>query len=126
MLGLQVGGDLFFPTSLRTMVSMKGKAGAYADFANREVRMIDSTGAAVFNGFDDVDIAGLFEFGANFHYEVTPSVRLTGGYELWFMPGVATQSKQQPQFLNVNSGTSIRMTDDIAFHGATFGAQILY
>jgi hypothetical protein len=126
MIGVQVGGDVFFPTSLRTLVSIKGKGGVFANLASRELRMVDTDGQAVINGFDDVDIAGLIELGANAHYDLTPSIRLSGGYELWFLPGVATQSNQRPQFLNANSGSTIRMDDDIVFHGATFGAQLLY
>jgi hypothetical protein len=126
MVGLQIGGDLFFPTSLRTSVSIKGKAGAFANFATRELRMSDSDGAAVINGVDDVDIAGLFEVGVNGHYQITPSVRLSGGYEVWFVPGVATEARQASHFLNANSGTAIRMTDDVVFHGFTMGAQLLY
>jgi hypothetical protein len=45
---------------------------------------------------------------------------------VWFVPGVATEARQASHFLNANSGTAIRMTDDVVFHGFTMGAQLLY
>lgn len=126
MVGLQIGGDVYMPTSLRTLISFKGKAGAYANFNGREVQIINDATTSLRNAFDDVNIAGLIELGANGIYQVTPSVRLNAGYEAWLMPGVATVSRQRPNFLNAGSGTAIRSTDTIAFHGFSFGAQVLY
>ena len=114
------------PTSLRTLISFKGKAGVYANFNGREVEIINDGAASLRNAFDDVDVAGLVELGANGIYQLTPSVRLNAGYEAWLMPGVATVSRQRPNLLNAGSGTAIRATDTIAFHGFSFGAQVLY
>lgn len=126
MVGLQIGGDLYMPTSLRTLVSVKGKAGVYGNFASRETRVVNDAALTLRNGIDDVNIAGLFEMGINGIYQVTPSIRVNAGYEAWLMPGVATVSRQLPHFLNAGSGTTVRMNDVLAFHGFSLGAQILY
>jgi hypothetical protein len=126
MVGVQIGGDLFFPTSLLTTISLKGKAGAFANFASREMRLVDSIGTALVNGNDDVNLAGLFEIGANMHYQLTPSVRLSGGYEVWYLPGMATEAGQRPNLLNNNSASIVDSDDDVIFHGFNMGAQLLF
>ena len=126
MVGLQVGGDVYMPTSLRTLVSFKGKAGLYGNFTTRDVLLGNDGAATLRNGDDDVELSGLIEIGMNGIYQVTPSVRLTAGYEAWFMPGVATTSQQIPRFLTAGSGASTRVSDDIVFHGFNFGTQVLF
>lgn len=126
MVGLQVGGNVYVPTSLRTLVSFRGKAGVYGNFASRDLRIVKDGAVALRNLTDDVNIAGVVEFGVNGIYEVTPSIRLTSGYEAWLLPGSATVSNQRSQLLNAGSGTAIRMKDTVVLHGFTVGAQVLF
>jgi len=126
MVGAQVGGDVFFTTSLKSSISMRGKAGIYGNFATREVRLVEDGTTTFFNGNDEVDLAGLFEFGINFNYQITPSIRLSGGYELWYMPGIASVSNQNPNILTPNSGFAINMEEDLFLHGFNAGVQVLY
>lgn len=126
MVGVQVGGNVYVPTSLRTLISFRGKAGVYGNFASRDVRIVRDAASVLRNLSDDVNIAGVVEFGVNGVYEVTQSIRLTSGYEAWLLPGSATVSNQRAQFLNAGSGTAIRMRDTVVLHGFTVGAQVLF
>jgi len=126
LIGPQIGGDIFFLTSLKTSLSLRGKAGVFANFAEREVRLAATNSTILFNGKDKVDIAGLFEFGINFNYQITPSIRLNGGYEVWYMPGMGTVSDQNPASLTFDSGTRLQLHDDIFLHGFNAGVQVLY
>ncbi len=126
MVGVQVGGNVYVPTSLRTLISFRGKAGVFGNFASRDVRIVRDAASVLRNLSDDVNIAGVVEFGVNGVYEVTPSIRLTSGYEAWLLPGSATVSNQRAQFLNAGSGTAIRMRDTVVLHGFTVGAQVLF
>jgi hypothetical protein len=126
MLGLQIGGDLIYPTSLKTTVSVRGKAALMANFASREVDVFHNGALLLRNAEDDVDLSGLIEIGVNGTYQVTPSFGLTAGYEAWFLPAVATVPKQYPFALSLSSGTGVRMSDDIVLHGFRLGAQLLY
>ncbi len=125
LFGAQIGGDLFFVTSLRTSISLRGKAGVYANVATREAQIRENGASILFNGRDEVDIAGLFEFGMFGNYQITPSVRFNIGYEIWYMPGMGTISHENPQFLLPSSGTSLSLRDDLLLHGFNGGIQIL-
>jgi hypothetical protein len=126
LVGLQIGGNLFLPTSLRTSVNFKAKGGLFANFASRTVDLIENNASILKNGFDKTDLAGLVEFGVSGIYQFTPSVSIQGGYEFWYMPGLATVSNQRNSFLDLNTGSNIRMDHDILIHGFSVGAQILY
>lgn len=125
LVGAQLGGDIFFPLSLRTSFSLRGKAGFYGNFATREVRFEEGGETVFFNGVDKVFAAGLFEFGAFGNFQITPSIRLNAGYEVWWLSAVAT-TKRQNNNLTFATGTQIRSNDDIFLHGFSGGVQVLY
>lgn len=126
LIGPQIGGDIFFATSLKTSISLRGKAGIFANFATRELRLVEPGGTALFNAKDKVDIAGLFELGIAGNYQITPSIRLSGGYEVWYVPGMGTVARQSPNILSGASGTNLRLREDLFLHGFNAGVQVLF
>lgn len=126
MIGVQIGGDLMYPMSLRSNVGFKGKAGVYANFAERRA-FLNNAGTLLINAGDsDTDVAGLLEFGVFTNYHIVPSIRLTAGYEFWWMPGMATIPEQQPGIITPATGTTVFLDDDVFLHGASVGAEILF
>lgn len=126
LIGAQVGADIVYPVSLRTNVGIRGKAGAYANFAERET-LLTNAGSVVLNaGDEDVDIAGIIEMGVFSTYQITPSIRLTSGYEFWYMPNLATVPEQRPALLTPSSGSSVTAEDDVFLHGGSLGVQVLF
>ncbi|MBX3423999.1 MAG: hypothetical protein KF752_20775 [Pirellulaceae bacterium] len=145
LIGPQIGGDIFFLYSMKTSVSLRGKAGAFANIASRESRLNANWGPTpadnpliagvpdpiavplnnvVFsNGKDRTDFAGLFELGVFGHYQCTPSVRFSGGYEVWYATGLATVPGQRQPFLTLGTGTALRMREDLILHG--FNVNVL-
>ena len=126
LFGAQLGGDIFFVTSLRTSISVRGKAGVYANAASREVRLLEDDVVLVNNARDKIDLAGLFELGLFGNYQITPSIRLHGGYEVWYASGIATTATQRQIVLNFASGRQLRMKDDLFLHGFSGGVLLLY
>lgn len=126
MLGLQIGGDLIYPMTLRSNMGIRGKAGVYANSADRRAFVNNNGTILVNSGDSDIDVAGVFELGVYYNYHILPSVRLTTGYEFWWMTGVATIPDQLPTLITPASGTSVSISDDVFFHGGSIGVQVLY
>lgn len=126
LLGAQVGADILYPVSLRTNVGFRVKGGVYANFEERTT-FLNNNGTVLINAGDtDTDWAGVIEGGIFTNYQVVPSVRLTAGYEFWYLPGVATIPEQAPHIIHPQSGTSISNDSDLFLHGGSVGLQILF
>ena len=126
MAGVQVGGDIFYPVSLRGNMGFRGKAGVYANFDENTVYLQNGATTIVNAGDNTVDVAGLIEMGVFANYQVVPSVRLTAGYEFWYMPGTLSVPGQSPQFINPSTGTRADNDNELFLHGGSVGAQILF
>lgn len=126
MAGAQIGADFLYPMSLRSSLGIRGKAGAYANFDERRT-FVSNAGTTLINAGDsDVNLAGLLELGIFGQYQVVPSIRLTAGYEFWWMPGMATVPEQTPSLISPASGTTVFNEDDLFLHGGTVGVQVLF
>ena len=126
MVGAQVGADMLYPVSLRGNVGIRGKAGVYANFDERSSILLNAGNVVINNGDDSVDVAGLIEMGVFANYHIVPSIRVTAGYEFWYMPGIATIPEQQVISVTPSSGTTVFNDDDLFIHGGSLGVQILY
>ncbi|QDV26643.1 hypothetical protein [Aureliella helgolandensis] len=126
MLGGQIGADVLYPVSLRGSVGFRGKAGVYANFEDRSTYMTNE-GVLLLNGGDDhVELAGLIEGGVIGNYQIVPSIRLTAGYEFWYVPGAATIAEQTPAHVHPGAGFSIENESDLFLHGGSLGLQVLF
>lgn len=126
MAGAQVGADILYPVSLRTNVGFRGKAGVYANFDENNVHLQNGATTILNAGDNSVDVAGLIEMGIFANYQVVPSVRLTAGYEFWYMPGVVTVPGQSPHVINPSTGTQLQNDDELFLHGGSVGVQVLF
>lgn len=126
MVGPQIGGEINQALGLRTLIGFRGKAALLANFSRSAVNL-QNAGLSILDSSDSaVDVAGLFEFGANVKYSLTPSIRLTAGYEMWYLPSVATVASQGLNIVSPGTGDRVDNEDDLLLHGASLGAQILY
>ncbi len=126
MAGAQIGGDLLYPASLRANFGFRGKAGVYANFDDTSALVQNGATTVVNAGDNSVDVAGLIEMGVFANYQVVPSVRLTAGYEFWYMPGIATIPGQNPRLISPNTATQVNNDNELFLHGGSVGAQILF
>ncbi len=126
MFGPQIGGEFNQALGMRALVGFRGKAALLANFSRNAVNL-QNAGLNILGVTDsDVDVAGLFEIGGNVKYSLTPSIRLTAGYEMWYLPGIATVASQGLNVISQGTAQKVDADDDLLLHGATFGAQILY
>lgn len=126
MFGPQIGGEFNQALGMRALVGFRGKAALLANFSRNSVNL-QNAGLNILGVTDsDVDVAGLFELGSNIKYSLTPSIRLTAGYEMWYLPGVATVASQGLNVISQGTAQKVDADDDLLLHGVTLGAQILY
>lgn len=126
MVGPQFGGDWMTPFGLRTLVGVKGKGAVLANFNRNQVFMSNAGVFKVDSLDNSLDVAGLIELGSYIKYSVTESIRLTGGYDFWYMPGVATVPGQGLNHVSPATGIKSRADEEVFIHGGSFGAEILF
>lgn len=118
LVGPQIGLEMYYPLSNRFFVGGKLKGALFANFVESDT-LLDG----VKESSDDIDIAGMFEFGTNLGFHITDSITATVGYDVWYLMGVATSHKRipdTPAFREVNAN------DEVLMHGATAGIQVNY
>lgn len=126
MIGAQLGGEMYYPVTLRSNIGVRGKGGVYANFEERRAFLNNNGNVLINAGDSQVDVAGQFEAGVLFNYHFTRSIRVTAGYEFWWLAGVATVDEQQPSIISPATGTGISNEDDVFLHGASLGAQVVF
>ena len=68
--------------------------------------------------------AGVFEVGSGFRYQLGQALSIRGGFELWYIAGLATAPDQVRRVITPQTGRNIRIDDDVFFYGLTLGAEI--
>ncbi|TWT76365.1 hypothetical protein CA13_68590 [Planctomycetes bacterium CA13] len=124
--GMQVGLDMLFPTSCHGYMDFRGRAGGYLNFAESDVRGFNTAGATVFANDDDLELAGVFELGAGYRYELGEMLTLRAGGEMWYVTGIADAPTQLSNVVRRGSGQSIAIDDDFFVIGVNFGAQMKF
>jgi hypothetical protein len=126
LLGVQIAANLQYPVSLRSHTGIRGKAGVYANFAERR-SFLSNGGTLVVNAGDSkVDVAGLFELSVFYSYHVTQSIRIFASGEVWWVPGVATVPEQRPSSITAATGSTVFTDDDLFLYGGGAGLEVLF
>ena len=110
MAGIQVGADWMYPMGIRGHSGFRGKAGIYANLAERRSFLINDGSLLVNSGASNTDWAAQFEMGWFANYYVIPQLRLSAGYDFWWMTQMATISEQRPTSITPGTGTSVFRT----------------
>ena len=124
LLGMQIGMDLLYPISRHAYSDMRLRAGAYANFAEQSFVQSGSPSLNVRSSDDDIELAGLFEFGSGVRYQLGELLSVRAGVEVWYLSGVATATNQAQGIRPSGSDPSIQMDDDIFFTGMSLGAEL--
>lgn len=122
LMGGQIGLDLKFPTGRLTTTShLKG-----AIFANTGEgdSFLSNDGVVQFNNSSgELDFASLIEFGYYVNYQLTPRLSVRGGYETWWIYGLALAPSQAGNSIGRNTGGKLDINDDTFYHGGTLGVE---
>lgn len=128
MIGAQIGAEMTYPLSCKLWSDFRGKAGVYGDFAETQVRLRTNTAAPLFlnNRDDDVEVAGLIEFGGGLRYYITDDLHIRGGAELWYLTGIATANSQFDNRVFQTIGRRTNTNDDVFMAGVNLGAELKF
>ena len=102
------------------------KGGLMANIADSNTALINAGAVEIANSDDDLQFASLIEFGYFVKYRLTPNVSLQGGYEFWWLYGLAVAPDQLQARMTPRSGLNIDTNGDTWYHGGTFGVEVVY
>lgn len=122
--GYQMGIDLFYPTGNLTLAG-KLKGGLYANFVDQSFSLTNA-GVGFQNSGDSVEFGSLVETGLHSIYHITDTLSLRGGYEIWWLYGVATAPQQPGGALSPFTGREVDADESVFYHGASVGVELVW
>jgi len=126
MAGLQGGIELWRPISQRIALGGNGLTGLYGNFAHGDWRMDSGAGSSFATSADQFRIAGTLGLGARARYQFSSHCWAYGGYQWWYLAGLATVDNQP--IGEVSSTATLDMTTNagILLHGASCGLEFRF
>ena len=126
LIGAQVGLEMTYPITCKLWSDFRGRAGAYGNFAENQFRLSNGGTLVARNFDDDVELAGLFEFGGGVRYYLTDDFHVRAGAEMWYLTGVATAIDQFSSRVRQDTGRRIDIDDDVLMMGINVGAELKF
>ena len=126
MIGIQAGMDLLYPVGRFAYVDFRTRAGVFLNFAESLVQ-INSNGRNVVANFDeDEDLAGVFEVGSGYRYQLGEILAIRAGGEILYITGIATAPDQVSSVITPRTGRSTQANEDIFVYGVSLGAELRF
>ncbi len=123
LIGFHFGGRTYHPITQRISLSTKGMLGGFLNVSRSSFSFTDN-GSLISQDRDrGTRLAGLLELGLGANVRLTSRTKLHVGYEMWYIPGMATASNNMPGGLNAGTTIRLRADDDVLFHGTVFGVD---
>ncbi|EMI26078.1 MAG: hypothetical protein CMM00_05810 [Rhodopirellula sp.] len=127
MIGLQVGADIYNPIGRFSSSYVRARAGGFLNIAESSVLVRNETDILANGAEESTELSGMFEFGTGVRYQVGELMAVRGGFEAWYLTGVATSEEQiSSATVTPTFGRSLIADDDVFFIGLTFGAELKY
>lgn len=123
MIGGQLGIEMTFPVTCRLWTDFRGRAGAYANFAENDFLLRNAGVVEVANADDTTELAGVFELGGGLRYYVTNNLHVRAGAELWYIAGVASATDQFSSVIRSSTGRRTDVDDDVFLFGVNAGFE---
>ena len=121
MAGGQIGLDLFRPVSQRFSVGFGSSVGVYGNFATAAVSASDGANSILDASDSGFRINSMFGGNGRLKYQVSKNIVASGGYELWYFPGLATAADQRLPSGPQPASFSLQSDDDQLFRGWSAG-----
>lgn len=123
MIGGQLGIEMTYPVTCRLWTDFRGRAGAYANFAEN-VFLLENAGVLEVGNTDDTtELAGVFELGGGLRYYLTNNLHIRAGAELWYIAGVASATDQFTSVIRSSTGSRTDVDDDVFLFGVNAGLE---
>mgnify|MGYP001822156496 CR=1 FL=1 len=124
MLGFPVGMDLLYPICHRTYPPLRARAGLYANFVDLNFQVINAGSTTALLLDEDIKLAGQVEIGSGIRYEFSECLSIRGGFEVWYVDGVASARDQFSGGILANR--TVRAKDDFTVIGFNIGGEFRY
>lgn len=125
LVGGQIGADIYYPLSSRLYLDVRGRAGAYINFAEIDQAVTTAAGTTSFSD-EDEELAGLFEGGLGVRYFASRRLTVFARGELWYLSGVATSQTALEDSLSGGLTSDIDLDDDVVIFGFSGGAELKF
>ena len=123
LIGAHVGGELFYDIGYRWSGSIGGKYGIFANFNEFEATNGVANGPLFSSDEDNGTISTIAELNFLAHYQIRTNLRFQVGYNLLFIGNVATVEDNFTQAVPSLNGIEATDSDDVFFHGLSFGLE---
>ena len=136
LIGPNLGAEWFYDVGYRLSVSSGLKGGIYANFNELNTRLFRGATEVLDNEDEDTAFSTTVDFNVIAHYQISPRGRFRLGYNLTFIGDVATAADNQPSIdtvigpivvnpspISASTGTNSSDSDDVTFHGLSFGLE---
>ncbi len=131
LFGFQIGGEYGIPIGSRVNVSALGKAGVFMNAATQSSTLFTTqnntnTPLRTLSGSgNSVVVSTVLEFGVNANWRITDFIALRGGYNFFFINGVATAPDNLAAVPFGPGGLdAINTNGNVLFHGPSIGLEI--
>jgi hypothetical protein len=125
MVGPQIGMELMYPVG-RWMSTMSVKGGLMVNGTRGNLRLVNAGAVQIANSDRDLEVAALFELGYFASYQVTPRLRIRGGYEFWWLYGFADVPGQLANPVTTQTGAHLSGNSEVYYHGASAGVEFVW
>ncbi|MCO8123974.1 hypothetical protein NHH03_19675 [Stieleria sp. TO1_6] len=126
LVGIQGGLDLLYPIAQHVYTDFRGRAGAYANFAESNVDLRNQGSSVIRRNRDDTELAGVFEIGGGIRYQMGEMLSIRAGGEMWYITNVATAPDQINTAVTNNLGRNIDIDQGLFYYGVNIGAELRF
>ncbi len=124
LIGPHIGGEIFYDVGYRLSYSLMTKAGAYINFNKIDTRLTND-GSNFINGEDtNVGFSTSLEASILAHYQLSQTARLRVGYNVLWLGEVASVADNFNPLLSPTAASQTNDSDDMLFHGLSFGLEV--
>lgn len=124
LIGPHIGAELFYDIGYRLSFSLVSKAGVYANFNETDTTLVNNGVQHLNNQSTGGTLSTSYELGLIGHYRLNRQARFRFGYNFLFLGEVASVSDNFPTVLTPATVSNSSDSDDMLFHGLSFGFEV--
>ncbi len=123
LIGPHIGAELYYDVGNRWSASLVSKLGVYANINETDTVLVNNGTRYLDIDDDNGTFSASYEFGLNAHLRLSSRARFRMGYNFIWFGEVASVADNISPFLSPSTGSNAGDSDDMLFHGASFGFE---
>ena len=124
LIGPNIGSEIYYDVGHRLSGTFIIRGGLYASINQVRTRLQNAGTQFLDVEDDNSTLGGSFELGLNGRFKIIRRVNLRFGYNLMWLDGVAEAANNVPPVLTPSTGSDTSDSNQMQFHGASFGFEI--